>query len=103
MKKTLLFLTISLFTITSNAKKTKETYFNNANLESVSQIDENGKTGDFKIYYANEQLRIVGNFDDGTKTWGWIFYHKNGQEQEMGKYENGKKLVNVNIMMQMGI
>ena len=63
MKKTLLFLTIVLFSITSYPQEQKEIYFNNGNLKAVYQTDENGKeTGECKIYYENEQLLIVGEF-----------------------------------------
>jgi len=65
MKKTILFITLSLFTTLIIAQEHKE-------------------------YYNNGTLKVEGQYENEQQTGEWKIYHENGQLQRIGKYENGK-------------
>ncbi len=68
----------------------KKTYWDNGNLKSITNHNENGeKTGYWKIYYQSGELKESGRYEDGKKSGNWNEYYYNGTRKKRTHYYNG--------------
>ena len=113
MKKTILFISLVLLVLTSNAQEYKEYYdsgelkifgakkndqnagewkyyFEDGVISKIGKYENGNITGEWKYYYNNGTLRIIGKYKDGKDIGEWKYYHENGTLRAIGNYENGK-------------
>ncbi|WBX71096.1 nuclear transport factor 2 family protein [Tenacibaculum retecalamus] len=113
MKKSILFIVLTLLVLTSNAQEYKEHYnngktkvigtkknkletgnwkyyFKNGKISKTGNYLEGKLHGEWKYYYDSGVLRIIGKYKKGKDKGLWKYYHDNGALRAIGKYKNGK-------------
>lgn len=65
----------------------KKTYFDNGELESEGQYDENiTMSGEWKYYYQNGKMKEKVNFNNNVEDGVFVEYHENGNLKTEGTY-----------------
>ncbi len=82
-------LIFSVITIYGYAQE-KKTYWDNGNLKSITNHNENGeKTGYWETYYQSGERKEYGHYEDGKKSGNWNEYYYNGTRKKRTHYYNG--------------
>ncbi|NND61565.1 MAG: hypothetical protein HKN48_00060, partial [Flavobacteriaceae bacterium] len=92
MKKIVLVLILSIFTLQSYAQISYVGgQYENGNLNYSGILSGSKETGLWKFYHENGRLMDIGEFSNGYKTGEWKSYHDNGKLRAVGKFSFGKK------------
>ena len=68
----------------------KTTYYENGQLKSTVQLNENGeRNGTWESYYKTGQLKNKGEYKNGEQEGVWEEYYKDGEQKSKEEYKNG--------------
>jgi len=89
MNKIILLLIFSIVSFYIQAQE-KNTYWDNGNLKSITNYDDDGKkSGVWESYYENGDMRSYGSYENGEKSGSWREYYYNGEIKKRASYNNG--------------
>lgn len=70
--------------------KIQKTYFSNGQIQTICDIVNGEKHGEFTRYFENGQIAIISTYVHGKSHGSLKEYYENGQIAEEGEYINGE-------------
>jgi len=68
----------------------RKEFYENGNLKSVENYNDNNRHGEWKMFYENGNLLSVSNYKDGNLNGEQKSFHPNGKLQGILNYKDGK-------------
>ncbi len=80
---------LDLFIITNFQNNMNNTYYENGNIKTSSEMEGNIQDGAFIEYYENGVIKTKGQYKKGLKDGTWKFYKPNGELESKTKLKEG--------------